>query len=392
MITSKLKIVHVFRAPLGGLFRHVIDLATEQSARGHEVGMFFDAGGRDDRVDKIISGIPGGLALGIGVAPIGRNPGPSDLVSLARFRGWVTRVAPDVVHGHGAKGGLLARLAGRGRSAPIIAYTPHGGSFNYHPGTWTHRLYMRVEAILARSTDLFLFESDYIAGRFAACVGSPSGLVRRAYNGLRPQEFAEVEIAPGASDLLYVGELRGAKGVDTLLEALAILSRRGGSAPTLGLVGSGPDRDAFERRARELGEAPQVRFHGPLPARQAFALGRVLVVPSRRESLPYIVLEAAAARKPIVATSVGGVPEIFGPMRDRLIPPDDPRILADALAVKTTEDASAQAAEARALQAYVAARFSITGLAEAVLAGYFDALSRRRSFETDAAVLLHPRA
>jgi len=391
-MNSKLKIVHVFRAPLGGLFRHVTDLATEQIARGYQVGLFFDAGGRDDRVEEIIAAIPGGLALGIGVAPIGRRPGPSDLLALSRFRQWLSGIAPDVIHGHGAKGGMLARLAGRMQSNGVVAYTPHGGSFNYHPGTWTHWLYMRVEAVLARWTDLFLFESDYIAGRFEKAVGVPSGLVRRAYNGVRPHEFAEVEVSPDASDLLYIGELRGAKGVDTLLDALAIVSRGGGSAPTLGLVGSGPDREAFERRVRDLAEGSQVRFHGPLPARKAFALGRVLIVPSRQESLPYIVLEAAAARKPIVATSVGGVPEIFGPMRNLLIPANDPDSLARTLAAKLAQDVSDQAKESQALQAYVAARFSISGLADAVLSGYADALTLKRSPETDAAMRLHPRA
>ena len=391
MITSKLRIAHVFRAPLGGLFRHVIDLATEQSARGHEVGLFFDSAARDARVDEALARIPNGLALGVGVAPIGRRPGPSDLILLARFRRWLAGAAPDVVHGHGAKGGLLARLAGRGPTNPIVAYTPHGGSFNYRCGSLTHWFYMQVEAQLARSTDLFLFESDYVAGRFDASVGVTNGLVRRAYNGLRPAEFAEVRLAPGAADLLYIGELRDAKGIDTLIDALALLSREG-AVPTLEVVGSGPDRDAFERRARDLGLAHQVRFHGPLPARAAFALGRVLVIPSRQESLPYIVLEAAAARKPIVATAVGGVPEIFGPASDRLIPPNDPKVLAHALGAKLTQDARAHASESIALQNHVAARFSISALAEAVLSGYADALKRRQPFNADAGVPLHPRA
>ncbi len=91
------------------------------------------------------------------------------------------------------------------------------------------------------------------------------------------------------------------------------------------LVGSGPDEASLDDRARRaLGAASQVRFMRPMPARDAFALGRVLVVPSRAESLPYIVLEAAGARIPLVATDVGGIPEIFGPYRDRLIPPTMP--------------------------------------------------------------------
>ena len=60
-----------------------------------------------------------------------------------------------------------------------------------------------------------------------------------------------------------------------------------------------------------------------MPVREAFKLGRMLVVPSRAESMPYVVLEAAGARVPMIATNVGGIPEIFGPFRDRLGPPDD---------------------------------------------------------------------
>ena len=58
-----------------------------------------------------------------------------------------------------------------------------------------------------------------------------------------------------------------------------------------------------------------------MPARQAIALGRIMVVPSRAESLPYVVLEAAAAGMPLIATGVGGIPEIYGPLSDTLVPP-----------------------------------------------------------------------
>jgi hypothetical protein len=85
---GKLRIVHVFRAPLGGLFRHVVDLAGEQTARGHDVGMFFDCDGLSPRVDEALATIPGGLRLGFETAPIRRNPGPSDCVALARFGRW----------------------------------------------------------------------------------------------------------------------------------------------------------------------------------------------------------------------------------------------------------------------------------------------------------------
>src|SRR5580698_8857833 len=92
--TRKLRIVHVFRAPLGGLFRHVVDLAAEQSARGHDVGMYFDANAYDDRVKNALARIPGGLKLGVGTTPIHRNPGVSDLAAMARFVTWLRKVKP----------------------------------------------------------------------------------------------------------------------------------------------------------------------------------------------------------------------------------------------------------------------------------------------------------
>ncbi len=83
---SRLRIVHVFRAPLGGLFRHVVDLAREQSARGHQVGMFFDSGGMEARVEAALAGIPGGLPLGVGLdARYPRNPGLSEISALLKF-------------------------------------------------------------------------------------------------------------------------------------------------------------------------------------------------------------------------------------------------------------------------------------------------------------------
>jgi glycosyltransferase involved in cell wall biosynthesis len=101
------------------------------------------------------------------------------------------------------------------------------------------------------------------------------------------------------------------------------------------------------------------------------------VVPSRAESLPYIVLEASAARMPMIATDVGGINEIFGPYRDRLIACDDPALLAATLerALQSPEDALDRDAEL--LSEFVATKFTIDAMAEDVLAGYAEALTRK---------------
>jgi glycosyltransferase involved in cell wall biosynthesis len=289
-------------------------------------------------------------------------------------------VEPDVVQGHGAKGGLMARLAGAflpSARRPIVAYTPHGGSFNYRVGSFAHTVYMAAERTLADKTDLFLFESDFIAGRFAQFVPRVRGLSLRAYNGLRATEFEKVALQPDAAELLYIGELREAKGVDTLIETVSRLRARGRTGLRLNVVGSGPDRTAFEAHAARLGLSGAIAFLGPLPARVAFGLGELLIVPSRQESLPYIVLEAAAAAKPIVATSVGGIPEIFGPLAGRLIAPDNVETLVAAIGSALDEGAASRDRLTSQLQAHVANRFSVAAMTDAALAAYREALMRR---------------
>ncbi len=265
----KLRIVHVFRAPLGGLFRHVVDLAAEQVARGHDVGLFYDSAFKGDNVATALARIGSGLSLGVHGCPIQRNPHPSDIPALMKFAAILRRVKPDIVHGHGSKGGLYARLPGffSGPQGPARAYTPHGGSFNYQPGTALHRLYMSTEKLLSLTTDVFLFESAYIAGRYDAYVGGGRGVRRIVANGIGPAEFVAVPPAPEAADLLYVGELRAAKGIDTLIEAIALAKARGAPLRTA-LVGSGPDKEMLLAQARRLGVAEQDRLRRPCRRRE----------------------------------------------------------------------------------------------------------------------------
>jgi glycosyltransferase involved in cell wall biosynthesis len=113
-----------------------------------------------------------------------------------------------------------------------------------------------------------------------------------------------------------------------------------------------------------------------MPARSAFARGRFLVVPSRAESLPYIVLEGAAAGIPMLVTRVGGIAEIFGPDACGLIAPGDPGALARALS-QALGNPSAAANQAQRLRERVRASFTIDTMTRAVLAAYREALARR---------------
>ena len=362
-----LNILHVFRAPIGGLFRHVLDLAQGQIARGHRVGLIADSSTGDANANETLAQLAPRLALGLTRMPMPRHAGPGDVAALVRAARLIARSEADVVHGHGAKGGLYARLA-IGGSPAVRAYTPHGGSLHYDWGSMLGVIYLGTERLLLSRGNLYLFESGYSAAMFRQKVGVPHGTMRVVHNGVTASEFVPVETAPDATDILFMGELRAIKGVDVLIDALALL-RAQGKATTATLVGDGADAASLHAQTERLGLGSLVRFLPPMPARQAQALGRVMVVPSRHESLPYVVIEAAAAGKPLIATRVGGISEIYGPFSDALVPADDAPALATAMAA-TLADPAAAADRAQSLRSRVAREFTVDAMVDGVLAGY----------------------
>jgi glycosyltransferase involved in cell wall biosynthesis len=376
---APLNILHVLRAPVGGLFRHVTDLARGQAARGHRVGLIADSSTGGSQAEATLAMLAKELAHGVVRVPMSRHIGAGDIFAVRHVSRRAQALAADVVHGHGAKGGAYARLAPflpspGGKGWGIRVYTPHGGSLHYRWSSPTGLFYLGAERALKDDTDLFLFESTYGRDVFKAKVGEPKGLARVVYNGVTDDEFQPVVVREGATDLLFVGELRVLKGVDVLIAALKELAQHERNISAT-IVGDGSDRAQFERAVAAQGLGDKVKLVGAKPARQAFALGRLLVVPSRAESLPYIVLEAAAAGVPMIATRVGGIPEIFGPDAGALVPPGDPSALARAIS-QALQDRGARHSATLRLKARIRASFSADAMTDAVIAAYREALAR----------------
>lgn len=376
-MSGRLRIIHCFRAPVGGLFRHVLDLSGAQAQRGHDVGYIIDSTVADPLTEQRLAAAAEHLSLGITRIPMGRLPGPRDLETSRAVRDAVRDLDADVLHGHGAKGGAYARLASRDlrRSGSHVAvfYTPHGGSLHYGPASPQGLIYMAIEKYLARYTDGLIFECDFVRRVYDRRIGAPRVPRKVVPNALQPRDFAPHQPNSDAADFLFIGELRQLKGVDVLLQALArIATRRPVRAV---IVGAGPDAGTFQELAHKLGLDRVVTFPGAMPAQQAFPLGRSLVVPSRAESMPYIVLEAAAAGIPLLATNVGGVPEIVNGTDTPLMPPADIDVLTEAMLgfLEAPEAAKARAAR---LKAAVGARFTVDRAADAVLAFYCEQLAR----------------
>jgi glycosyltransferase involved in cell wall biosynthesis len=352
-----MNILHVFRAPVGGLFRHVRDLARGQRDLGHKVGLVCDSTTGGSSAEALLRSAAPYCDLGIHRIAMSRLPGIGDLTTARKTRALMRHLEADVLHGHGAKGGLYARIAALRTGVPSI-YTAHGGSLHYRWRSATGFAFLSAEWLLQRIGSGCVFVCDFERKTFQAKIGLAGKRHVVVYNGLWPEEFDPVVPEAGAAEVVFMGEMRTLKGVDVLLEALAIV--RQNWPVTACLVGDGAETDAFKSLARALELEKIVTFAGRLPTREGLAKGRLLVIPSRAESFPYIVLEAAAAQVPLIASAVGGIPEIMPP--EMMSPAGDARALARriALAAATPEAVSEGA---RALEQTVEQRFSASMMA-----------------------------
>ena len=374
-----MNIVHCFREPVGGLFRHVCDLAEAQHEAGHAVGVVCDSSTGGSLDEAALARLQPALSLGLLRFPMRRQMAPSDLAAAWRIAGKVRPLNPDVLHGHGAKGGAYGRAIGTllratGKRVARI-YTPHGGSLHFDPKSSAGRVYFLAERGLGRMTDGFIFVSQYEADTYAAKVGRPRAPVSIIPNGLQPGEFEPVALAPDAADFLFIGTLRELKGPDIFLIALALLREDTGHAPSAVIVGGGEEKPRYVAMASELGLDDVVTFRDPMPARDAFQLARAVVVPSRAELMPYVVLEAIAAGRPLIATRVGGIPEIFAAESGRLVAPGETGELANAMAAMLAAPEAAQAAAER-LKAQIRTTFTVAQMAAAIEAAYAAARTR----------------
>jgi glycosyltransferase involved in cell wall biosynthesis len=299
-----MRILHVFRSPVGGLFRHVRDLARGQQALGHEVGLLCDNTTGGATADKLLEDAAQFCSLGIARKSISRLPGFGDVAGVRAAMHVAREKNIDIIHGHGAKGGLYARLAGRLLGIPST-YTPHGGSLHYQWASAAGLAFLTSEMILARLGSGFCFVCDFERKAFAEKIGLAGKPYAMVHNGLWPEEFISRPFQADASDFLFVGEIRHLKGIDLLLNALARLP-----GTTLTVVGDGAEQPQYEELSRSLGLGNRVRFAGRKQIAEAVQLGRVMVLPSRHETFPYVVLETAAAGLPLIAADVGGIAEV----------------------------------------------------------------------------------
>ncbi len=266
---SPLRILHCFREPTGGLFRHVRDLVGLQAEKGHAVGIVCDATTGGPREDALMEELRPKLALGLHRIAMQRRVGLGDAAAAYKTYRIIKKLQPDILHGHGAKGGVYARLFGsvlrvlRSRVARI--YSPHGGSLHFDRKTRRGGAVFLIERLLAPLTDAVMFVSNFEKRIYEEKVGRPYGLHAVIYNGLAEDEFIPIADAAGASDFLFVGTMRELKGPDVMIRALARLRDRNQRALTATMVGRRRGKARLHRpcrRTRPFRANPLSARHG----------------------------------------------------------------------------------------------------------------------------------
>lgn len=361
------RVIQLLRAPVGGLFRHASDLIRAQHKLGLKLGLICDSTNADSHAARMLAELEPACELGIYHVPMDRSLGLSDVKTLIELAKICSNLRPDIIHGHGAKGGAYARLVANHIGAKSI-YTPHGGSLHFSARSPVGFVYLLLEQLLRGRSDGILFESQFSADSYAQKIGKITCASQVIHNGLNNEEFLAVSPNSDAKTFVFVGELRKLKGLEVLLQAVSKLKSHRNMS--LLMAGSGPDADFLRHRIKELGLEDCITLSPPIyPATHAFAQGKCVVMPSLAESFPYIVLEAAAAKVPLLATSVGGIPEIFGPYANKLLAPDNADALAEAMAqfIDAPEQANKLAVD---LHAHVKQHFYIEAMVRDVTQFY----------------------
>jgi glycosyltransferase involved in cell wall biosynthesis len=381
------RVLRIFsRLNVGGPSLHVILLSAGLRPLGYDTRLV--VGRESPREGNML-----GLAASKNVicermAGLGREIAPlQDLRALVGLTRLMRRWRPAIVHTHTAKAGLLGRVAARAAGVPIVVHTYHGHVLRGYFSPAKTALFRWLETRLAGMAHALVAVSESVKQDLVALGIArpekirviPLGLELAPLAGELPRGVLrrEAGIADDAPLVGMVGRLVPIKDVPTFLRA-ACLVRAERPEARFALVGDGEERPALERLARELGLGDAVAFlgwrHDLAPVYGDLDL---VVNSSRNEGTPVALIEALAAARPVVATRVGGTPDLLGEgERGRLVAAGDPEALARAI-LETLSGAEAARRRALAGRDHVLAHHSSQRLVRDVDALYRELWTRK---------------
>lgn len=334
-VDQPIHVLQIAGRPIGGLRKHVHSILNGLDSERFIQSYTYSTTAQDEHFKREIGPLRTRL---VGDVPlcIHTKPHPNDLLNLVKLISYCRKNRVDIVHGHGAKGGMYARIVAFVCRVPAF-YTPHGGVAHNMFGYWEDKLYTFVEKQLARFTHCYIFESRYTAESFQSKVGKLNRPWIVNYNGIAcsaksPAQLAKPSDAPHEINIGVFAMLRKEKGQIHLINAVASIAKAEQANIRLHIFGDGPDRIALENRVQELNIPDRVRFYGDVADPEPeMAKMDIIAIPSLFESFGYVGLEAMSLGKPVIASAVGGLLEIFDQQNACLVPPSDEMALSNAI-------------------------------------------------------------
>lgn len=333
---NPMKLIHVIGdSRFGGAGRIILRLGQIGQAQGWQVDIL--------TTDTVLQQAVKQHGLGvITLDVIRRKIRPLwDLAGLVRLWDFLRREHYAIVHTHTSKGGFVGRLAARLAGVPVIVHTAHGFAFHERSQPWARLFYSTLERIASRWCDRIVSVSEFHR-RWALELGIcrppkilaiPNGIAALASPGVVPADLRE-ELGVREDELLILSMARLApdKGLEYLIEAAALLLRTERRF-RIAIAGDGEVRAQLEELAFNLGVSDRVRLLGfREDVSDLLAACDLVVLPSLREGLSIALLEAMAAGKPIVATSIGSHRELASQAEiAQLVPPADAPALCEAI-------------------------------------------------------------
>jgi glycosyltransferase involved in cell wall biosynthesis len=305
--SARIRVLHVITdLGIGGAERLVVSAATRlaPSRFDHAICCLVERGPLAAEAN----------AAGVPVFCVGGYPGVSHPFTFARLVRIIRRFQPTIVHTHLQSANLYGRLAARLAGAPVVIATEHNVYVD------KPRRYIAVERRLARRTDALIAVSEEVRRVLSRQLAIEPSAIRVVRNGVRPTAPSPQRVAAwrtrlesrrGTICVGTVASLTPKKGHAYLLRAVGRLKNVGLDC-SLALAGDGPERPRLEALSAQLGLEDRVHFLGVVrDAGDLVAAVDVFALPSLGEGLPLALLEAMHAGKPVVATAVGGVPELI---------------------------------------------------------------------------------
>ncbi|SMD08688.1 glycosyltransferase [Rhizobium sp. RU36D] len=356
-MADRLRVLQVLEPSGGGSGRHFVDLCQGLQQAGHEVTAIYSPTRAESRFVEELAQARLSKVIAL---PMRRSVGPWDLSTWRQLQAILRDVGRlDIIHGHSSKAGALTRLRRPGRHVPRI-YTPH--AFRTMDPTLSAKgraLYGGVEWLLGRylSDRVICVSKDEL--EHAIRLGLPRERLRLVINGVTapaPTNSHAIRRRFGISvDAVlfgFIGRLSPQKAPERLLNAFVRLATEIPQAHLL-MIGSGELESDIRHRIDTAGLAGRVHLASDIPGSEAVGAFDVLVMPSRYEAMSYVMLEAAAAGKPMLLADVGGASTVLEHGVNGLLVPnsDDPTELVSAMctiAQPSVRQSLTEAAAARA--------------------------------------------